>query len=442
MIDIIVRSKRDADAVKAMIQRFYSGWGIRVHTLHGARSLDKAVDRLEDILSRDRFYVILLGREDKELACSLDKKLPFNTVVHVVPRARVRNTRLEHLASEFNYAKARLRLLITWGNDTYLLNNRTGSLLDGYEYNPAYDIFLLIGDRVHNLLRRLGGETCRNPLLQRRFSGVHKIYCGVECIGELHIPDEGFKPTLLVNKKPSVESIDISRIIEYNKDVLEGFEHISLEILRKYRGWVDTVVVPWSGGKDSTLVLYLVLRVYPREKVKAIYVDTGVEFPHTIQFIEEASRKLGIEVHRVYAGIDREIKCGKSLPTHTNRWCTELKIKAIEKAITELASGNTLVVTGDRDVESKTRSNRPPERGEEVKTIAPIKLWSTLHVQLYTLYKKLPQNPLYKYGFYRIGCYICPALRSWEKYIILNRNIYSILIKRQLFKNYIHNIIH
>jgi 3'-phosphoadenosine 5'-phosphosulfate sulfotransferase (PAPS reductase)/FAD synthetase len=29
-------------------------------------------------------------------------------------------------------------------------------------------------------------------------------------------------------------------------------------------------------------------------------------------------------------------------------------------------------------------------------------------------------NPLYLSGFYRLGCYLCPALRGWELYMMLN----------------------
>jgi len=128
------------------------------------------------------------------------------------------------------------------------------------------------------------------------------------------------------------------------------------------------------------------------------------------------------------------------MPRHDNRWCTGLKIQAVEKAIEELAQGNTLVITGDRDAESRPRSMRSPCRdtGSNIKTISPIKLWSTAHTQLYLTMKNIPLNPLYLYGFYRIGCYICPALRSLEKFIIVNnKDIYETVNKLSLFKRYI-----
>jgi 3'-phosphoadenosine 5'-phosphosulfate sulfotransferase (PAPS reductase)/FAD synthetase len=45
------------------------------------------------------------------------------------------------------------------------------------------------------------------------------------------------------------------------------------------------VYVSFSGGKDSTVLYHLVKQEYP--KVKAIFVDTGVEFPEIRQFVRE-----------------------------------------------------------------------------------------------------------------------------------------------------------
>ncbi len=444
MIGIIVRSKRDADAVKAMAKTFYSEWDLEIYTLHGARSLDRALDELENILTDDMFYVILLGRDDRELANELIKYLPPNTTVHLVPRARIRNTRIEHLAYEFSIARSRLRLSIRWfsGENTYVLNRYLGEELERYEVNPAYDIFLGLGDGTYDVLRSIfGGELCRNPLIQRRFGGEHYVYCGGELVGILNVPDEGFKPYGKLLRKPLINEIDLDILLKTNASILDLFERISVDFMEKYRDWADTVIVPWSGGKDSTVALLLALKVYPRKKIHVVNVDTGVEFPWTLEYIDKLSKHLGISVYRVYAGIDKAIIVdGKPMPTHDNRWCTGLKIEAIEKAIKELAHGNTLVVTGDRDAESRSRSLRSPSRDTSlnIKTISPIKLWGTIHTQLYMLWKNIPLNPLYLHGFYRIGCYICPALRSLEKYIILhNTGLYTILKTLPLFRQYV-----
>ena len=444
MIGIIVRSKRDADAIKAMIRIFYYDWDLKIYTLHGSRNIDKALNELENILSEKMFYTILLGREDTKLANELEKSLPPNVVVHIVPRARIRNTRLEHLANEFNIARSKFRLLIKWSeeNHTYMFNRSHGIELENYEYNPAYDIFFGLGDKTYEVLSNfLGRKLCKNPLLIRRFSGEHYVYCGKDLVGILNVPDEGFKPYGKLLKKSPIEEININKLLRLNTYALNTFEKISIEFLKNYRDWADTIIVPWSGGKDSTTVLILALNAFPKKKIHVVNVDTGVEFPWTIEYIDKVSGQLGITVYKVYAGIDRTILAdGNPMPRHDNRWCTGLKIQAVEKAIKELAQGNTLVITGDRDAESRPRSMRSPCRDTDsnIKTVSPIKLWSTAHTQLYLMKKNIPLNPLYLYGFYRIGCYICPALRSIEKYILLNsRDLVEVLERYELFRKFI-----
>jgi len=73
-------------------------------------------------------------------------------------------------------------------------------------------------------------------------------------------------------------------------------------MIRRYAESVDVVVVPWSEGKDSTLVLHLASKAVPQSRLRAVFADTGLEFPQTLEFAEMASRALGVRVEKVYAG--------------------------------------------------------------------------------------------------------------------------------------------
>ncbi len=444
MIRIIVRSKRDADAVKAMISTFYPNWNIGVSTLHGARTIEKATRELEDIINDYEFFVVLLGREDRQLALELNKLKYPNVVFHVVPRARVRNARLEQLSHEFEVARCMFRVLVTWDNrlNAYVFNRIGEIALEGIEPNPAYDVFLAIGKCFTEVLSKVIGLSIKSiPLLVRKLGGVHDIYVGYGKVGVLRIPDQGLMPTGNAFDIINYPNIGLGNIIRANEDILNIYEKISIKLLEQYVDWAQQVIIPWSGGKDSTAALILATKVFDKNKIKAIYCDTGLEFPDTINYVERMEKKLGIEVIKVYAGIDKEIiERRKPLPTHNFRWCTGMKIGAIESKIKDLASkSRTLVIVGDRDAESERRSLRPPIRivNENAIYVAPLKLWSTAHVQLYLIKNNIPLNPLYDYGFYRIGCYICPALRSWELYIMLHtKRLYEKLKNKPLFREF------
>ena len=57
----------------------------------------------------------------------------------------------------------------------------------------------------------------------------------------------------------------------------------------RIRGWieeygVDGVYVSFSGGKDSTVLLNIVRKLYP--DVLAVFVDTGLEYPEVRNFVK------------------------------------------------------------------------------------------------------------------------------------------------------------
>lgn len=57
---------------------------------------------------------------------------------------------------------------------------------------------------------------------------------------------------------------------------------------RRIRDWVkvygkDGVYVSFSGGKDSTVLLHIAREIFP--DIKAVFVDTGLEFPEIRQFV-------------------------------------------------------------------------------------------------------------------------------------------------------------
>lgn len=444
MFTIVTRSKRDADAVEAMVERFYPGWGIDVKTLHGARSSEAMLRELSGIVEPDRFYIVLLGREDQRAARELAEEVPSNVVVHVVPRSRVRNARLELLYAEVARARSVIRVAASWdpGRRVFLLGpRRRGEPLEGLEPQPSFDSFIGLGRFAKIVARLAGGRIGLNPLVVRTRGGLHLVYNGPQPRAELEVKDEGLSPRARITGDYEPADVSLEAMVEANRGILQLYERASLRFLESL-GDFDTVVVPWSGGKDSTAILLLALTLYGRDKVRVVYGDTGTEFPISRQYVEELAGKLGIDYVEAYGGVDKMLLEGVApMPTHSNRWCTWLKVSAIEGAVKKLAEGRTLLLVGDRDAESPRRSARPPVRpgpAENIVMAAPIKLWGGAHVQLYVLSKGVPLNPMYEYGFYRIGCYMCPALRNWELHVLTTTpKLHLQLLRSPIYRRFV-----
>jgi len=62
--------------------------------------------------------------------------------------------------------------------------------------------------------------------------------------------------------------------------------------IREFVKWAEVnhkgAHISFSGGKDSTVLLHLVRSMYDRERVPAVFVNTGLEFPEIVDFVKES----------------------------------------------------------------------------------------------------------------------------------------------------------
>ena len=191
------------------------------------------------------------------------------------------------------------------------------------------------------------------------------------------------------------------------------------------------VLVPISGGKDSQACLELAVKLFGVDDIRGLFCDTQFEHPITYQHIEWMRQHYGIQIDRVSGGsvLEKSVKYGR-FPGGGARHCTdELKIRETRiylKALAEVQGEGFEVWYGMRAGESAARAKRYEGMAEDlyephevmpgkypkylgkmgIRFRLPILGWSELQV-LDFLHGR--ENPLYRDGFWRVGCFPCLA---------------------------------
>jgi 3'-phosphoadenosine 5'-phosphosulfate sulfotransferase (PAPS reductase)/FAD synthetase len=196
------------------------------------------------------------------------------------------------------------------------------------------------------------------------------------------------------------------------------------------------IVVPISGGKDSQACLKLALQTYLADEILGLFCDTKFEHPLTYAHIAKISAMYAVKIETVNNGsVEQQCLKHNRFPGGGARFCTEeLKINTSKKFYDELAEkqGGFEVWYGMRSGESFERSNRYQDKVKDdvylpheviskypqylgkkgVSFKLPILDWSFDDVLDFLAGE---ENPLYGFGFDRVGCFPCLAAGESHK---------------------------
>ena len=85
---------------------------------------------------------------------------------------------------------------------------------------------------------------------------------------------------------------------KYYLNYLDELESEAIFILREVWAQFENPVILFSGGKDSILVTHLAKKAFYPSKIPfpLMHVDTGHNFPETIQFRDDIIEELGVKL--------------------------------------------------------------------------------------------------------------------------------------------------
>lgn len=202
-------------------------------------------------------------------------------------------------------------------------------------------------------------------------------------------------------------------------DPLTQLEQQAIFVLRESLHSFDSLVMPWSMGKDSNVLVWLARKAFfGKVPFPVLHVDTGYEFPEMYRFREWAAGHHGLDL--IVCRNEEAIARGVGYATHDALTVThELKTLALQQALAK--GGWQALVTGIRRDEDPTRAKercfsprnrdhewaykeQPPEfwnyfttrlRPGETVRVQPLLEWTEIDVWRYIQRERIPVPSLY-----------------------------------------------
>lgn len=212
------------------------------------------------------------------------------------------------------------------------------------------------------------------------------------------------------------------KFVEANRERLNCNKNEAYEFIKEseVNYSLDTTVVSFSGGKDSTVTADLVVRALNTPSIVHIFGNTTLEFPLTTEYVKRFRKNNPRTILKIAQNKEQDFyKVCEDIgpPARMMRWCCSMfKTGPITRVLNNLyRDKKILTFYGIRKCESAARSkyNRFEDNNESVKiqkqaVASPIFFWRDIDIWLYIIGEEIDFNDAYRLGYDRVGCWCCP----------------------------------
>lgn len=170
----------------------------------------------------------------------------------------------------------------------------------------------------------------------------------------------------------------------------------------------DRFAMATAFGPEGMVLIHLLAEVAPQTYL--FNLDTGYQFPETLELREEVKRRYGLEVElrRPQLTVQQyeELNGGPVYRTDPGRCCGDRKLAVLRQAIV----GYEAWASAIRRDQSPDRSVAPIvgwDRKFGLVKVSPLANWTKRQVWDLIMREKIPYNPLHDKGYTSIGCWPC-----------------------------------
>jgi len=198
--------------------------------------------------------------------------------------------------------------------------------------------------------------------------------------------------------------------LERLRRVSEILEDASAEEILRWA--IDTfypsLTMATAFGPEGCVILSILAELQP--KVRVFNLDTGYQFPETLQLRDRIAQKYGIDVvlAKPELSVEEYEKChgGPVYKVNPDRCCFDRKVQVLKREVV----GYRAWISGIRRDQSPHRANAPIVGWDKkfgLVKINPLARWTKNQVWQRIMDEDIPYNPLHDQGYPSIGCWPC-----------------------------------
>ena len=213
------------------------------------------------------------------------------------------------------------------------------------------------------------------------------------------------------SRPPSVEArVPDGETLESLECANRSLEHAAPEEILSWavENYFPRFTMATGLGPEGCVIISMLAKIEPR--VYVFNLDTGYQFPETLELRERIIEKYGMEIALERPELTTPAyeaqNGGPVYATDSNRCCYDRKIAVLHR----VAASFDAWATGVRRDQSPTRADTPIVKWDKkfgLVKISPLAAWTKKDVWKRILGEAIPYNPLHDRGYPSIGCQPC-----------------------------------